>query len=409
MAKKILVPGAGIGQVNVLKKARGMGISTVVVSPDGDYPGFRYADVIYHADVRDRERVLEIARRERIDGIVSDQNDIPVETIGYVAERMDLTGNSYATSKVYSRKDLMREKCLETGIPSVSFDTAGDLDGCMKLGGELGFPLMCKPTDNQSSKGVFRVADAEELARVFYAVRANAFSGKIIIEKFIPGKEYIVDGLAIGGQYKSLLVLDNENFDLPGICIPRGRTSPAGLNDDQLGELLALDRQVNASFGLANGLSHNEYMLNPSEDKFYLIDAAARGGGAFISSHLLPYASGFDVMEMLIRLALGEHLDLDDYPPASKAVCYMSFYLREGTIRHIEGMDVIRNMDCVLGIHEANLETGKKVKGLVDKSDRYGPILIGCERLTELDRAKRFVKNTLVISTDKSRNAVIWD
>ena len=218
MAKKIMVPGAGIGQVNVLKKAREMGVSTVVVSPDGDYPGFRYADVVYHADVRDRDRVLEIAQQEGIDGIVSDQNDIPVETIGYVAERLKLNGNSYATSKVYSRKDLMRAKCLETGVPSVPFDTAGDLDGCMKLAGELGFPLMCKPTDNQSSKGVFRVADPEGLPRVFNMVMANSFSGKIIIEKFIEGNEYIVDGLAIDGHYKSLLVLDNENFDLPGIC-----------------------------------------------------------------------------------------------------------------------------------------------------------------------------------------------
>jgi carbamoyl-phosphate synthase large subunit len=409
MARKILVPGAGIGQVIVLKKAQEMGLTTVVVSPEGDYPGFQYADIIYHEDVRNEERVLEIARKEKINGITSDQNDIPVETMGYVAEILNLTGNSYATSKIYCRKDLMREKCKEIGVPSLAYGIATDLQGTLKIAREIGYPLICKPTDNQSSKGVFKVDDEDAIKRVFGEVLANAFSGEIIIEQFIEGEEYIVNGLAIEGGYKYLLMLENENFNLKDICIPRERTSPTGLSEEKVSELLSMDMKINTSFGLANGMSHNEYLLNPQDDKFYLIDAAARGGGAFISSHLIPYACGFDITEILIRLALGEPLDINDYPPASKAVCYICFYLEAGEILHIEGMGRIRDMECVLGIHEVNLEPGKKVKGLVDKSYRLGPILVGCDTLPELNNAKQMIKNTLVISTDKSSNAIIWD
>ena len=409
MAKKILVPGAGIGQVIVLKKAKEMGMTTVVVSPEGDYPGFRYADIVYHEDVRNAERVLEIARKEKIDGIVSDQNDIPVETMGYVAEILNLTGNSYATSKIYCRKDLMREKCKEIGMPSLAYGIATDLKGTLKIAREIGFPLMCKPTNNQSSKGVFKVDNEDALLRVFDEVLANAFSGEIIIEQFMEGNEYIVDGLAIEGNFKCLLILENENFNLKNILIPRGRTSPTSLSEDKVSELMSMDVQINTSFGLANGMSHNEYLLNPVDDRFYLIDAAARGGGAFISSHLLPYACGFDATEMLVRLACGEPLDINDYPPASKAVCYICFYLEAGEILQIDGMDKIRDMECVLGIHEVNLEPGKKVMGLVDKSYRLGPILVGCDTLPELNHAKHMIKNTLVISTDKNKNAVIWE
>ena len=68
MTKKILVPGAGIGQAIVLKRAKEMGLTSVVVSPKGDYPGFKYADIIYHEDVRNEKKVLEkelnILRRE---------------------------------------------------------------------------------------------------------------------------------------------------------------------------------------------------------------------------------------------------------------------------------------------------------------------------------------------------------
>jgi carbamoyl-phosphate synthase large subunit len=409
MAKKILVPGAGIGQVKVLQKAREMGLTTVVVSPEGNYPGLPYADIIYHEDVRDKKKVLEIAQAERIDGIVSDQNDIPVETMGFVAEEMNLTGNPYATSRIYSRKDGMRSTCREIGVPSPAWGVATNLERGLEIAREIGFPLMCKPTDNQSSKGVFRVRNEKELARVFPTVLAKSFSGRVIMEEFMRGPEYIVEGLAINGTYKSLLILENENFKLKEICIPRSRSFPTGLMDLKIWELLVLDREINTSFGLTNGLSHNEYLLNPRDDQFYLIDAAARGGGAFISSHLLPSACGFDTAEMLIRLALGEELDIEDYPPGSKAVSYICFYLQEGVIRQIRGLDKIKNMDCVLGVHDANLEPGMKSRGLVDKSYRLGPILIGCKTLPELNRARQIIRDTLVISTDHSENAVIWE
>ncbi len=157
-----MVPGAGIGQVIVLKKAKEMGLTTVVVSPKGNYPGFQHADIIYNENVRDHKRVLEIALKENIDGIVSDQNDIPVETMGYIAEIMNLTGNSYATSKIYCRKDLMREKSKEIGVPSLSYGIATELEGALEIAMDIGYPLMCKPTDNQSSKGVFRVNDEHD-------------------------------------------------------------------------------------------------------------------------------------------------------------------------------------------------------------------------------------------------------
>jgi len=409
MAKKILVPGAGIGQEILLRKAKEMGLTTIVVSPKGDYPGFKYADIIHHENVRNEEKVLEIALRENIDGIVSDQNDIPVETMGYVAEKLNLTGNDYITSRIYCRKDLMREKCNEIYVPSLEYGRATDLAGTLKIAGEIGYPVMCKPTDNQSSKGVFRVNSEDELRYVFNEVSSNAFSGEIIVEQYLEGKELIIDGLAIRGEYKGLLLTENFNFDLKDVFIPKLKKSPTSLSDEEISELMSLDERINISFGMANGRTHNEYLLNPQDGRFYLIDAAARGGGTFISSHLLPFACGFDATELQIRLALGEPLDIGDYPEASKAVCYVCFYLEAGEIKHIEGLETIRDMDGVIGVHDVNLKVGEKINSMTDKSNRLGPVLIGCDTLDEMNETIEIIKHTLVISTDKSSNAVIWE
>lgn len=409
MTKKILIPGAGIGQEILIRKAKEMGLTTVVVSPKGDYPGFKYADTIHYENVRNEEKVLDIARKENIDGIVSDQNDIPVETIAYVAEKLNLTGNTYATSRIYCRKDLMREKCREIGVPSLEYGRATDLEGTLKIAQKIGYPVMCKPTDNQSSKGVFKVNSEEEVKSVFKEVQANAFSGEIIVEQYLEGKELIIDGLAIKGEYKGLLLTENFNFKLKDVFIPKLKISPTSLSENEVHELMLLDEKINIAFGMANGRTHNEYLLNPRDGRFYLIDAAARGGGTFISSHLVPYACGFDSTEMQIRLALGDPMDIRDYPQASKAVCYVCFYLEAGEIEHIQGLEQIREMDGVIDVHDVNLRVGGKINTMTDKSNRLGPILIGSDTLQEMNKTIENIKNTLVISTDKSNNAVIWE
>ena len=65
--KKILILGAGIYQVPLIKTARRLGIYSIVCSIPGNYPGFEYADKVYYENTTDAEKILEIARKENID------------------------------------------------------------------------------------------------------------------------------------------------------------------------------------------------------------------------------------------------------------------------------------------------------------------------------------------------------
>ena len=69
--KKVMILGAGIYQVPLIKQAKAMGIYTIVVSIRGNYPGFEIADKVYYEDTTDFNAVLEIAKKEKIDGIVT--------------------------------------------------------------------------------------------------------------------------------------------------------------------------------------------------------------------------------------------------------------------------------------------------------------------------------------------------
>ena len=67
--KKILILGAGIYQVPLIKTAKRMGLYTIVASIPGNYPGFELADKVYYENTTDYKRILSIARKEKIDGI----------------------------------------------------------------------------------------------------------------------------------------------------------------------------------------------------------------------------------------------------------------------------------------------------------------------------------------------------
>ena len=69
--KKILILGAGIYQVPLIKTAKRLGLYTIVASIPGKYPGFELADKVYYENTTDVGKILAIARREQIDGIIS--------------------------------------------------------------------------------------------------------------------------------------------------------------------------------------------------------------------------------------------------------------------------------------------------------------------------------------------------
>lgn len=77
-----MIMGAGIYQVPLIKKAKEMGIYTIAVSIPGNYPGFALADKVIYENTVDYEKILEVAKAEKIDGIVTAGTDVAVITIG---------------------------------------------------------------------------------------------------------------------------------------------------------------------------------------------------------------------------------------------------------------------------------------------------------------------------------------
>ena len=64
---------------------------------------------IRDSSTTDIDKVLELAQKINIDGIVAYASDPAAPTAAYVAEKMGLPGNPYESVKILTQKDLFRE------------------------------------------------------------------------------------------------------------------------------------------------------------------------------------------------------------------------------------------------------------------------------------------------------------
>ena len=119
--KKVMILGAGIYQVPLIKTAKKLGLYTIVVSIPGNYPGFELADKVYYENTVDDEKILEIAKEEQIDGIITTGTDVCVITIGKVCDAMGLAGLSYEAAQIAVDKMLMKTKYEEYGVRTARF------------------------------------------------------------------------------------------------------------------------------------------------------------------------------------------------------------------------------------------------------------------------------------------------
>lgn len=410
--KSIMILGANDGQMPFINICKEKGYRTIVVSPEGKYPGFKVADKCVYLDTRDKEAVLQAAIDEKIDGIVTDQTDVSVGTVAYVAEKLNLRGIGIKTALKFTDKYEMRKAARNVGVRVPEFDEADSLDKAIEVANRIGYPVMIKPVDSSGSRGVLKIINDEEMRTSFdYAKR---FSNKrtVIVEKFIEGVEYLADGFAMNYEYVTLDVGVKEYFDVPNTYCSKMCMFFSGKLAEQdyiLNKIRLANDKLAKGFDLQFGITHAEYMYCKDEDEVYLVEIAARGGGVYISSDITPNAAGFDTNRALINFVaegtIDFPVDLDN-----KISGFVCFSFPDGEIIDISGVEDTENINGVDKVILNQIFVGMKTKKLKDDSGKFGPILFTGINKEECYDVISKIKSTLKISvmTDEGIRGVNW-
>lgn len=303
--RKLLVLGAGIYQVPLIKKIKEMGIYCIVSSIRGNYPGFKYADKVYFENTTDMEAILKIAKQEQIDGILTTGTDVAVKTIGYVCEMMGLKGITYNSAECTTNKAKMKQKLISGGARTGTFQIAYSQTDAHRIVRELGLPVMFKCVDKSGSRGIIKVESEAAIDDAFCFSLEYSDCDYIVIEKFLNGYEIGIDGYVNGSQRVVLphgkIVHFNGKTKVPVGHLFPFECSPA-LYDDII-------EQTNKAID-ALALDHCFFNIDAMIDgeKCYLIEIGGRTGATCIPELASLYL-GVDYYELMIRNALGENLE----------------------------------------------------------------------------------------------------
>ena len=409
--KKVMILGAGRCQVPIIKQAQQMGYDTIAVSIGGDYPGLSVADKSYEIDVRDKERILEIAQREGICGIFTDQTDLPVPTVAYIAEQMGLPGIEYDCAVRFANKFEMRKFCEKINVPVPKYFQASSLEDARERTRQLGYPLIVKPVDSQGSRGVAKINNAGELEKKYRDAISYSACGRVILEEFFSGREVVIQGFAHDYDFINLVIGDRVYFDLPDMFIPKQTLFPSTLKEDLRQKVLELNDHLIRQFAPKFGITHSEFIVQEQTGEIRLMETAIRGGGVFISSDLVPLACDVNVNELLIQLASGRKgIHIERGKLGRRASGYVCFTLPEGVIREVSGID---KLVALPGVHAAYLDdlvVGRRTSQMKDKTMRLGPILVaGTDRVALQETINRIQQTLLVqIETSSGIRGIEW-
>ena len=97
--KKLMLLGGSAQQIIAIETARRLGYATVLCDFLPDNPGQHHADTFYLVSTTDKEAILEVARKEQIDGILAYASDPAAPTAAYVAQKLGLPGSPYRDRK----------------------------------------------------------------------------------------------------------------------------------------------------------------------------------------------------------------------------------------------------------------------------------------------------------------------
>ena len=409
--KTIMILGAGQLQIPILQRAKERGLRTVVVSPESNQPGCRYADVIVPLDVRDEIGILKAAEENHIDGVTTDQTDLPVRTAAYISERMGLPGISYELGCLFTDKYKQREKCKELGISVPRFTKVRTSEEAEQFYKECKTPVVMKPIDSQASHGVSKVIDESQIHTFFHEAAGYGRSGEVIMEEFIDGIEFSVDCYVGGGTVNKLALGEYHPFKIDGAFSSAYTVFPPDRPSNYVDRILRMNESIIKGFCYERGRTHAEYLVNDSQ--CCLIEIAARGGGAYFSSDNVRYVSGFCSEDYLINIALG--LNTENIPQSNErhdCCCTLFFYLPEnGVVSSVEGVDLVQSLNFVRRNNLNQIKIGTETKPIIDKGTRYFMILVA-ENYADLYERMNIIRELLLVKTrlsDGRELLPIWE
>lgn len=389
---KALVLAGGLPQIELLKQLKSRNVETVLCDGNANALASPFADSFYQIPIFDVEAVKGVAEKENVDFLITVCADQVLLVVAQVSEMLGLPCYiDYKTAQLVSDKKQMKRVFWENGIPTSRYAELAELDWDQI--GKLRYPMVVKPVDAYSSRGVRKVWNREELEACFREASQISRTGGVIVEEFVAGEEISVDVYVENGKAKILCVSNSEKIsDADRFIIFRGRY-PAAASREILAQIQRVAQQIADAFGLVDSPMLIQ-MIHDGE-RVSVLEFCARTGGN-MKYLLIKHACGFDVIQAVIDLTLGEKPHVELLPPENRVIVNDFIYCRPGVFDHLEGFEELRQ-EGILADYHAIRPRGMVIRGISSSSDRIAGITVMADTLEEFNRKHRRIVDSVKI------------
>ena len=311
--KRVFMLGAGFMQGVAIRAARALGCTVIAADGNPSAVCAAEADEFICIDLKDTARLIDYARYLQqnggLDAVFTAATDFSA-AVAAIAAACGLRGHTLEAALNATDKVRMRECFCKAGVPSPVFieltaaDLAAPANTLEQRIGELAgrFPLVVKPVDNMGARGCSLVKNLSELRKAAATALQYSRSGRVIVEEYIEGSEFSIEGLVFGGLLYITALADRHIF-FPPYFIEMGHTIPSECSQALADEVISVFERGVHALGLTDGAVKGDILVR--NGKAFVGEIAARLSGGYMSGWTVPYSSCLDITAAALTLALG--------------------------------------------------------------------------------------------------------
>lgn len=397
---KILVLAGGADQIALINEFKARGHETILVDYFKNPPARPYADKHIVASTLDVERVKEIAIDQKVDLITTACTDQALLTVANVSEQLGLPCYlSYQTGLNVTNKSYMKNVLFANNIPTAKFVILDKVD--LDAVKDFSLPLVVKPVDCNSSKGVKRIDDIADITKYLEEAIKLSRTKKAIVEEFKTGNEISVDYYVEGCEAKllcattSLKIKNRKSFTI--LC-----SDYPAINEEQEELLKVIGNQVAKAFGLKDCPLFIQMIANGTDVNVIEFSARMGGGSKYNLIHVL---SGVNIMSKYVDLVLGGKPSVS--PSKLDKFCKMVYlYCNPGVFDHIEGLEELKQQGIIDSYFEYKTK-GMEISHAETSGDRPAGYLITAETADALQEKLNYVDSHIKVVSDKREDIML--
>jgi carbamoyl-phosphate synthase large subunit len=385
---KLLIFGAGMLQVSLIKTAKDIGYYTIVIDPDLNAVGKNVADEFDVVSGSDYETTFAIANNNKVKGIVTTATDKPLLMMAKVAEKLCLPFPSETAIYNTTNKFELKKILVNNKIPCAK----GVLTNLTKLDDVLNtditLPVIIKPIDSSGSRGVFYCKTIEEVKDAYPKCTAYSKYDKVLIEEYLDGPEISIEALVQDNNLHVIQITDKTVTPFP-YTVEMGHLQPSRFYLAYGAEIYQVLNEAIKALNLNDCALHPEMKITKKGLK--IVEIGPRLGGDFITSHLTPLSTGINMEEQLINIAVGEKINIVKKTNRYSSVLF--FDLLKNNMKATQIANKITTLKDCVAAYELYFSDLNNLPVITNSLERHGHVIFSADSIEEIFSIKEKLLN----------------